>query len=1276
MKKSRKGGVMAQSGVACAFILNFFMNLQRAHGTLQFPTDYKMDGLEKPPIITEQSPETLIVYSSDDVIVKCEAMGNPKPEFRWTKDGHFFDISAESRLRMSKDSGTFSMISNGNGVGGIKHYQGKYRCYAANTLGTAISTEITLIAESPPKWQKEVIVPVEEEEGESVVLPCNPPNSTAPPIIHWMGRNLRHINENERVTQSRDGNLYFSNVVESDSRDDYICHAQFIGARTIVQKEAIQLKVNPTNSVRNRKPHFLVPKGEKSSYLALRGQTLELECIVEGLPTPTMQWVWKDGEMSKERMIQEKYNKLLSIKNITEADDGEYQCIATNIEGTIKHTYTVTVEAAPYWIKKPLSGIYGPGENVGLDCVAEGTPKPQIMWKINGYPIKDIDPDKKRTVKEKSLILYSVAPGDTAVYQCEATNKHGSILSNAYVYVIKLPPQILTPDGKTYVVAEEMTVDLHCEAFGSPRPTISWRLEGNGEGHIMASSHYKIFPNGTLQISNASKEDSGLYKCSANNTEDESSISATVIVRSKTIIIERPQDLKVKVGGTVQFNCIAKFDPEFDSQQIIWKWNGQKIMESPFDDKYEIDDNLLIVNNVETKDQGIYTCMAVTGLDYDEAKGSLVVMDRPEPPTKLELSDEQARSVTLSWSPSKDNNSPIKEYLIEFQDPFAPSVYHELKKVDGKTTVAKLDLAGFVEYYFRVIAVNEVGSSIPSSLTDPYKTDKAAPDRNPNGVKGEGKEPYNMVIQWKPIKNLEWNAPDFRYKVSWRQRKDMDHDWHHIYTGESHYTVTNTSVFTAYEIRVQSVNEMGEGPEPRTYIGYSGEDDPEKAPENIGIILLNGSEVKVTWMPVPPESIRGHLLGYKIRCQRKHHLPGEPHRKQIVVDVQGNKNHAIVSGLDPFTDYELDMRVFNNKGGGPVSEAKEFKSAEGVPGPPASLHIESPSESVINLHWQPPAKPNGILLGYRLQYQQFNDSTNGLLEDHLIEDGNLMNYTLTEMDPKSIYRFYLRALTSVGEGPPIVREGATVIEGALPTLENISTFAGKTYANVSWETREGYRNVEFQIHYLNKNVKEAMKILEKVNSTQSFLQIKDLEPGTMYRILFVVKNRTIDVPFWETEIQTDGPALSEIHGGFATQGWFIGLISAIVLLLLILLLICFIKRNKGGKYSVKDKEDAHVDSEARPMKDETFGEYSDNEEKQYTGSQPSLNGDIKALGSDDSLADYGGSVDVQFNEDGSFIGQYSGKKEPNIIGGHDSSGATSPVNPNGIIPPPVMVALE
>lgn len=85
----------------------------------------------------------------------------------------------------------------------------------------------------------------------------------------------------------------------------------------------------------------------------------------------------------------------------------------------------------------------------------------------------------------------------------------------------------------------------------------------------------------------------------------------------------------------------------------------------------------------------------------------------------------------------------------------------------------------------------------------------------------------------------------------------------------------------------------------------------------------------------------------------------------------------------------------------------------------------------------------------------------------------------------------------------------------------------------------------------------------------------------------------------------------------ATQGWFIGLMCAIALLILILLIICFIQRNKGGKYpgewrhllhnlmltqatkttlflfSVKEKEDAHTDPEFQPMKDDdcTFVEY-------------------------------------------------------------------------------------
>lgn len=56
--------------------------------------------------------------------------------------------------------------------------------------------------------------------------------------------------------------------------------------------------------------------------------------------------------------------------------------------------------------------------------------------------------------------------------------------------------------------------------------------------------------------------------------------------------------------------------------------------------------------------------------------------------------------------------------------------------------------------------------------------------------------------------------------------------------------------------------------------------------------------------------------------------------------------------------------------------------------------------------------------------------------------------------------------------------------------------------------------------------------------------------------------------FWSSSTYPT-EAVTEVKPSFATQGWFIGVVSAIVLLLLILLILCFIKRSKGGKYSGK-----------------------------------------------------------------------------------------------------------
>lgn len=59
----------------------------------------------------------------------------------------------------------------------------------------------------------------------------------------------------------------------------------------------------------------------------------------------------------------------------------------------------------------------------------------------------------------------------------------------------------------------------------------------------------------------------------------------------------------------------------------------------------------------------------------------------------------------------------------------------------------------------------------------------------------------------------------------------------------------------------------------------------------------------------------------------------------------------------------------------------------------------------------------------------------------------------------------------------------------------------------------------------------------------------------------------------DTKIQLllDNPI--KIHSqNVATAGWFIGMMLAIAFLILLLIIICIIKRNRGGKYDVHDRE--------------------------------------------------------------------------------------------------------
>ncbi|XP_067357770.1 neuronal cell adhesion molecule-like isoform X15 [Channa argus] len=1161
--------MMERRRMEAAFLVVVLGHLATA---LEVPLD-----LPQPPTITHQSPKDYIIDPRENIIIHCEAKGNPHPSFSWTRNGTHFDIDQDANVNMRAHSGTLVVdISREK----ADHYEGVYQCTARNSHGTAVSNNIVVRQSRSPLWSKEKIKPIVVQEGVSLVLPCRPPAGLPPPIIFWMDNNFQRLPQSSRVSQSLNGDLYFSNVLREDSRSDYICYARFPHTQTIQQKQPITVKVINQDPVDERKPTFLIPSGLFSVKMVLRGQVLEMECIAEGLPTPEISWTKVSGYLPAKRTSFLHYQKTLRIVNVSESDAGDYRCTARNRHGSAQHTISVSVIAAPYWISDPPRNlVLAPGENGVLTCRASGTPKPKITWAMNGVPIENAPKDLSRKVDGDTIIFTDVQTGSSAVYQCNISNDYGYLLSNAFVNVLSESPRVLTPANKVYQVIKNHPALLDCTTFGSPIPIITWFKESRSS--TLDGDPYILHDNGTLEIHVAQARNSGKYTCVAQNSLGNYENHVYLEVKDPTRILKQPEYKVVQRGRSVVFECKVKHDPSLIPIMTWLKDDG----ELPDDERLVRGPDSLTITDVTENDAGVYTCIMNTTLDHDSASAKLTVVEvtptpavdyeRPEPPTDLELTDQKKRSVQLTWTPGDEHNSPIQKFLIQYEDLLHHrGHWHNLTEVPGTKTTAHLKLSPYVHYLFRVLALNAVGFSSPSFPSRMYKTEPAAPDENPTGVQGFGTEHDNLVISWKPLSGLQSNGPGLHYKVMWRQNL-TDSDWTTVVvSNNSKFVVSGTPTFVPYQLKVQAVNQHGAGPEPATAIGYSGEDLPVAAPENVWSVVLNSTLAEVHWDPVPLKLIRGHLKGYKVYYWRERslHKHNPHHVQKQILTFSGNHTHGMLPGLHPFSLYSFNVRVFNGKGEGPSSRTKEFETPEGVPGAPTFLVVTNPNLDSLTLEWSPPHDRNGRITGYTLKYQPVNNSNEPGPVKELALSANETSVTLRSLKYSTRYKFYLNAKTDRGAGPAISQEATTIIDEA-------------------------------------------------------------------------VASRQVDI---------------------ATQGWFIGLMCAIALLILILLIICFIQRNKGGKYPVKEKEDAHTDPEFQPMKEDdcTFGEYSDNEDhKPLKGSRTPSNGTVKRDDSDDSLVDYGEGGDGQFNEDGSFIGQYSGKRASRDTGeGHESSEAPSPIN--------------
>ncbi|XP_063581747.1 neurofascin isoform X6 [Pongo abelii] len=1200
----------------------FLLCLLSLGGAIEIPMD-----LTQPPTITKQSVKDHIVDPRDNILIECEAKGNPAPSFHWTRNSRFFNIAKDPRVSMRRRSGT--LVIDFRSGGRPEEYEGEYQCFARNKFGTALSNRIRLQVSKSPLWPKENLDPVVVQEGAPLTLQCNPPPGLPSPVIFWMSSSMEPITQDKRVSQGHNGDLYFSNVMLQDMQTDYSCNARFHFTHTIQQKNPFTLKVLTTRGVAERTPSFMYPQGTASSQMVLRGMDLLLECIASGVPTPDIAWYKKGGDLPSDKAKFENFNKALRITNVSEEDSGEYFCLASNKMGSIRHTISVRVKAAPYWLDEPKNLILAPGEDGRLVCRANGNPKPTVQWLVNGEPLQSAPPNPNREVAGDTIIFRDTQISSRAVYQCNTSNEHGYLLANAFVSVLDVPPRMLSPRNQLIRVILYNRTRLDCPFFGSPIPTLRWFK--NGQGSNLDGGNYHVYENGSLEIKMIRKEDQGIYTCVATNILGKAENQVRLEVKDPTRIYRMPEDQVAKRGTTVQLECRVKHDPSL-KLTVSWLKDDEPLY---IGNRMKKEDDSLTIFGVAERDQGSYTCVASTELDQDLAKAYLTVLGRPDRPRDLELTDLAERSVRLTWIPGDANNSPITDYVVQFEeDQFQPGVWHDHSKYPGSVNSAVLRLSPYVNYQFRVIAINEVGSSHPSLPSERYRTSGAPPESNPGDVKGEGTRKNNMEITWTPMNATSAFGPNLRYIVKWRRRETRE-AWNNVTVWGSRYVVGQTPVYVPYEIRVQAENDFGKGPEPESVIGYSGEDLPS-APRRFRVRQPNLETINLEWDH--PEHPNGIMIGYTLKYVA---FNGTKVGKQIVENFSPNQTKFTVQRTDPVSRYRFTLSARTQVGSG---EAVTEES-------PAPPNEATPTAAPPTL---PPTTVGATGAVSSIDATAIAATTEATTVPII---PTVAPTTIATTTVATTTTTTAATTTTTTESPPTTTSGTKIHESAPDeqSIWNVTVLPNSKWANITWKHNFG-PGTDFVVEYIDSN---HTKKTVPVKAQAQPIQLTDLYPGMTYTLrVYSRDNEGISstvITFMTSTAYTNNQA------DIATQGWFIGLMCAIALLVLILLIVCFIKRSRGGKYPVREKKDVPLGPEDPKEEDGSF-DYSDEDNKPLQGSQTSLDGTIKQQESDDSLVDYGEGGEGQFNEDGSFIGQYTVKKDKEETEGNESSEATSPVN--------------
>uniref|UniRef100_A0AAR2K3W1 Contactin 4 n=1 Tax=Pygocentrus nattereri TaxID=42514 RepID=A0AAR2K3W1_PYGNA len=914
---------------------------------------------------------------------------SPKPSSHYSLSGGNLRIS---RLNKDQDSGT-------------------YQCLASNSFGTIVSREASLTFAYLENFKTHRRSAVSVREGQGVVLLCGPPPHSGALTFSWIFNEYPSFVKQDvrRFVSQETGNLYIAKVEPSDV-GNYTCVVTNTVTKTRVHGPPTPLILRTDGVMGEYEPKIEVQFPEVVQ--VAKGSTVKLECFALGNPAPSITWRRVDGVPFARKVDMRKASGVLEIPYFQQEDAGTYECIAENSKGRNSVQGKLSFYAPPQLIEKPQDMQKAIDDALVWECTATGKPKPSYRWMKNG---ENLEPTERVQVVNGALSISHLALADAGIYQCVAGNKYGEVYSNAELRVIAVAPDFGVNLLKPHTLVKEGgDVLIECRPKMSPWGLISWR---KGNEALRESGRITVLDSGSLRISNASKSDGGVYTCMAQNQFGVASSSGTLMVKAATVITTAPSTLDVTVGESIVLPCQVTHDPTLELK-FTWFFNEQLIHFGSHGGYFEKvgghSSGDIMIRNIQMRHAGKYTCAVQTKVDSSSIATDLIVRGPPGPPTSIHVEELTDTTATLSWKPGPDNHSPITAYTIQARTPFSlgwQAVTTVPEEVGGRRlTATVIELSPWVEYEFRALASNALGTGEPSKPSKQVRTKETLPKVTPANVSGGGGSRSELVITWEPVPEELQNGPGFGYVVAfrpygatgWMQAAVPSPD-------ASKYVFKNESIqpFSKFQVKVGVYNNKGEGPFGPVVTIYSAEEEPGRAPTRVRAQSISASEVEVMWKALPWSTSRRRVLGYELRYWEKK----EKEDTASMLRTVGNRTTAIIQGLRGSSTYYVTVRAYNTAGTGPPSTAINVTTKKPPPSQPPVKVMWNTSNSKIILNWeQVKALENeSEVTGYKVLYKQNQHSRPRVMET---------NTTSVELSlpPDEEYIIQIKPFGEGGEG--------------------------------------------------------------------------------------------------------------------------------------------------------------------------------------------------------------------------------------------------------------------